>query len=193
MAFIMRAYKKNKALLLGLIVLLSGLSGHGYADDRFVKIEQAQLTLAENKAQLRADVIFQLSRSAQDALHSGIPLYWDVSIELKQVRWGGLWRSVLFSHVRRYRLAYYTLLNNYRVKDEKKDEIRRFSSLQEALTYMGKIAYDDISVTGYDAKLCIIGVLNVSFDKEMLPAPLRPVAYFESEWDLSAAERLWCE
>jgi hypothetical protein len=190
MVFIMRAYKKNKALLLALFVLLSSLSGRGYADDRFVKIEQAQLTLAENKAQLRADVTFQLSQSAQDALHSGIALYWDVTIELKQVRWGGLWQSVLFSRSRRYRLAYYTLLNNYRVKDEKKEEVKRFSSLQEALTYMGQIAYDDIPIAGYDAKLCIVGVLKVAFDKEMLPAPLRPI---DSEWDLSAAERLWCE
>ena len=193
MVFIMRAYKKNKALLFTLFMLLSSLSGHGYADDRFVKIEQAQLTLAENKAQLRADVAFQLSRSAQDALHSGIALYWDVSIELKQVRWGGLWQYVLFSRSRRYRLAYYTLLNNYRVKEEKKEEVKRFSSLQEALTYMGQITYDDIPIAGYDTKLCIVGVLNVSFDKEMLPAPLRPIAYFEPEWDLSAAERLWCE
>ncbi|MBE0468634.1 MAG: DUF4390 domain-containing protein [Methyloprofundus sp.] len=190
----MRAYKKNKALLLTLLLLLCALSGYSYADDRFVHIAQAQLTLAENTAQLRADVVFQLSRSAEEALHSGIALHWDVAVELKQVRWGGLWQNVLFSEVRRYRLAYYTLLNNYRVKDEKKaGEVKRFSSLLEALAYMGQITYDDVPIVGYDPKLCVGAVLNVSFDKEMLPAPLRPIAYFDSEWDLSATKRLWCE
>lgn len=193
MAFIMRVCKKHKSLLLSLLVLLSGLSWPVGANDRFVKIKQAQLTLHENKAQLHADVLFQLSRSAEDALHSGIALYWDVSVELKQVRWGGLWQNVLFSQSRRYRLAYFTLLNNYRVKYEQNDQDRRFFNLQEALAYMGLIAYDDIPITEYDPRLCIVGVLNVSFDKEMLPAPLRPLAYFDREWDLSAAERLWCE
>ncbi|MCF7969729.1 MAG: DUF4390 domain-containing protein [Methylococcaceae bacterium] len=189
----MRVCKKNKSLILSFLVLLSGWSWSACADDTFVKIEQAQLVVVENQAKLHADVVFQLSRTAQDALHSGIALYWDVAIEFKQVRWGGFWQDIVFSQSRRYRLAYFTLLNNYRVQDEQKDEFRRFSSLQEALAYLGKIVYSDISISDYDPQRCVSGVLKISFDKETLPAPLRPLAYFGGDWDLSAEERLWCE
>ena len=190
----MHGYRKNKApdycLLLVLALSLGQVS---YAGDRFVKIKQAKLELTKNKAKLIADLDFQLSSTAQEALHSGIALYWDVSIVLKQKQWAGLWYKTLLVESNRYSLAYYTLLNNYRLRDEQEQVFRRFSSLSEALIYMRRIIYADMPIKTYNAERCVTGVLNVSFDKEMLPAPLRPIAYFDKQWDLSANERQWCD
>ena len=192
MGSIMLGYRKNKALLCGLAIVL-GWGHASYAGDSFVKIERAKLILTKNKAKLIVGLDFKLSATAQEALHSGIALYWDVSIVLQQTQWRGLWRKTLFARTNRYSLTYYTLLNNYRLKDEQAQLFRRFSSLSEALIYMRKIVYAEMHMEAYSADQCVIGVLNVTFIKEMLPVPLRPIAYFDRQWDLSANERQWCE
>ena len=192
MGSIMRGYRKSKLLLWGLAIVL-GWGHASYAGDSFVKIERAELILTENKAKLIVDLDFKLSATAQEALLSGIALYWDVSIVLQQTQWRGLWRKTLFARTNRYSLTYYTLLNNYRLKDEQAQLFRRFSSLSEALIYMRKIVYAEMHMEAYSADQCVISVLNVTFAKEMLPVPLRPTAYFDRQWDLSANERQWCE
>ncbi len=169
------------------------LSNQCYAADSFVKIEEVKLILTQDRAKLIAGLDFQLSATAKEALHSGIALYWDVSIVLQQKQWAGLWYKTLLAQSNRYSLAYYTLLNNYRLKDEHAQVFLRFSSLTEALTYMRHIEYAEMPLQAYNPEQCIMGVLNVTFDREMLPAPLRPIAYFNKQWDLSADERQWCE
>ena len=194
MDFIMRGYRKSKTLLYCLLLALIFSSVRtSYAGDRFVKIKQAKLILTQHSAKLIADLDFNLSSTAQEALHSGIALYWDVSIVLKQKQWGGLWHKTLFAQSNRYSLTYYTLLNNYRLKDEHAQGFRRFSSLSEALVYMQHIVYEGMAMQAYNPEQCVIGELSVSFDKEMLPVPLRAIAYFDKQWDLSASERQWCD
>ncbi|NOQ13856.1 MAG: DUF4390 domain-containing protein [Methyloprofundus sp.] len=188
----MRGYRKNKRLIYALLLLLS--SGHvSYAGDSFVKIEQAKLVLTQNNAKLIADLDFQLSATVQEALHSGIVLYWDVSIVLKQKQWAGLWHKTLLAQTNRYSLSYYTLLDNYRLKSEQKQVFIRFSSLSDALLYMRHIVYAELPMQARNVEQCVIAVLNVTFAKEMLPVPLRPIAYFDKQWDLSANERQWCD
>ncbi|GAW87059.1 conserved hypothetical protein [Bathymodiolus platifrons methanotrophic gill symbiont] len=196
MGFIMRVCRKNKALLLYfLTAILYGIWGVEvcHAKGKFVKIKQAQLSLTDNKARLSVNLDFQLSPGAKAALHSGIALYWDVSIMLKQDQWRGLWCKTLATRHYRYSLTYYTLLNNFRVKNEQNKTFRRFSSLHEALLYMQHFESEQMVISGYNKNQCVMSVLSVSFDKEMLPAPLRPVAYFDKQWDLSTKERQWCE
>ena len=187
----MRVCRKSKALLLCCFVTLLSLGQVCQAGGKFVRIKQAQLSLVDNKARLSINLDFQLSPDAEEALHSGIALYWDVSIALRQKQ--GLWHKTLYARTYRYSLTYYTLLNNFRVKDEYKKTFRRFSTLHEALVFMQHIQTDGMALQGYDKKQCITSVLKITFDREMLPAPLRPVAYFDEQWDLSTKERQWCE
>ncbi|NOQ63255.1 MAG: DUF4390 domain-containing protein [Methyloprofundus sp.] len=192
----MRVCKSNKNLLVA--ALFFCLTENSAAGDRFVKIEQAKLTYqqmaaATTVATLSADLEFYLSETASDALHSGISLYWEVSVVLKQKHWSGWWYSTLLAQTNRYRLSYYTLFDHYRLKDEQAQVFRRFSTLAEALVYMRHLVYKDLPLPQYDAAQCVLATLKISFDKEMLPAPLRPIAYFDKQWDLSANERQWCD
>ena len=187
----MRVCRKSKTLLFCCLISILGGWQVCYAGGEFVKIKQAQLSLAENKAKLSILLDFQLSPAAEEALYSGIALFWDVSIELKQER--RFWYRTLFAHTYRYSLTYYTLLDNFRVKDEHQKTFRRFYSLPEALLFMQHINTAEMPLAGYIADQCITSVLKVAFDQEMLPAPLRTVAYFDKQWDLSTNERQWCE
>lgn len=187
----MRGYRKSRALLFCCFIALLSVGQECLAGGRFVKIKQAQLSLEDKQAKLNIRLNFQLSPSAEEALHSGIALYWDVSIELKQKQ--NFWYKTLFARTYRYSLTYYTLLNNFRVKDEYNQSFRRFSTLHEALMFMQHIQTEGMAIPGYNKSQCITTVLNIAFDREMLPAPLRPVAYFDKQWDLSTKERQWCE
>jgi len=191
MVFIMRVCRKSNAIFIILWGLCLGAQA-SWAGDRFVKIKQVQLVYANKQVDVNARLDFHLSREALTALHSGITLYWDVSLHLKQFLWQGIWSKNLYSQVRRYSLTYYTLLNNYRVRDEWSRKFRRFANVNDALRYMAIIHYKHLKVGLIIPNKCITVQLSVQFDKEALPIPLRPVAYFDKQWDLSANERQWC-
>jgi len=163
-----------------------------WANDRFVKIKQVQLVYENKQVEVSARLYFQLSEEALTALHSGITLYWNVSLRLKQFLWRGVWSKDLYAQVRRYSLTYYTLLNNYRVRDERNQKFRQFANEGDALSYMATLHYTHLKVELIDPNQCITAQLSVQFDKEALPIPLRPVAYFDKQWDLSTNERQWC-
>ena len=189
----MRVYRKAKGLLSWLFVLILVCPLVTFGRDRLVKINKVELQRTLGRLKLRAELNFQLSTSAEEALHSGIILYWNVPVVLKQSRWGGLWHETLLHHAHRYSLSYHTLVNNYRVTDEQTHFFRRFASLKGALKHMSRVEYRELSVAGASSEQCILTVFNVIFDKEALPSPLRPFAYFDRAWDLSAQEWQQCE
>ncbi len=187
----MRVCRKSK-FIVPVFLLLCFWIQTSWAGDRFVKIKQAQLVYANNQLEVSAQLDFHLSKEALTALHSGIILYWDVFLQFKQFFLQGIWSKSLYAQTRRYSLTYYTLLNNYRVRDEWNQKFRRFANVNDALAYMSTIRYKHLKVNLIDPNQCITALLSVQFDKEALPIPLRPVAYFDKQWDLSANERLWC-
>jgi hypothetical protein len=160
---------------------------------KFVQIKQVQLVQVDNKVTFHTELDFTLSASARDALHSGITLYWDVELVLWQKCCAGLWRNILYDRSYRFSLSYYTLVNNYRVRDEQKNTFRRFANLQDALASMRGLDSGEIFLETYDPERCLVGDFRFAFDKEALPGPLRPFAYFDKQWDLSVQERLPCE
>ena len=85
MDFIMLGYRKNRGVCC--LALMFSLVEFRDAGDSFVKIKKASLTYTDNKAKvtLEASLAFQLSDSVQEALHSGIVLYWDVFVSLKTI------------------------------------------------------------------------------------------------------------
>ncbi len=189
----MRACKSSKLLLLALAICLFNKLSFAGADKKFVQIKQAQLVQSDNKVTFHAELDFTLSVSARDALHSGIALYWDVELILQQKCCASLWRNILYDRSYRFSLSYYTLVNNYRVRDEQKNTFRRFASLHDALASMSNLNSGEIFLETFDPRYCLAGVFRFTFDKEALPGPLRPFAYFDKQWDLSVQERLPCE
>jgi len=187
----MRVCRKSKFIAAVLWVLYLGMQT-SWAGERFVKIKQAHLVYENKQVDVSAQLDFHLSEEALTALHSGITLYWNVSLHLKQFLWYGIWGKNLYSQVRRYSLTYYTLLNNYRVRDEWNQRVRQFANINDALSYMAILHYKHLKVRLIDPNQCITAQLSVQFDKEALPIPLRPVAYFDKQWNLSANERQWC-
>jgi hypothetical protein len=149
------------------------------------------LILRENSYVLSADINYQLSDSAKDALQNGIPLFWTVLVKVQQHR-DYLWNKKLLDKEIRYRIQYHALLNMYRVRDESSDAVDNFSTLSAALHAMSTIRNipimdkaDIASDTDYS-----VGV-KVRFERDALPLPLRPIAYINPQWYLSSDWYLW--
>jgi hypothetical protein len=163
----------------------------GYTGQFAAEVKRAEITLQGDIYVLSADIVYRLSDKAKEALQSGVPLFWDIQVRLLQHR-DVLWNKTLVDTAIRYRIQYHALLNMYRVRNEVDGEVYNFSTLPAALDLMSTISdFPLIEKTELASENQYLGVLRVSFDREALPLPLRPVAYIDPQWYLSSDWTLW--
>jgi hypothetical protein len=190
----MRASVSNKPALCRSLLyclflwLLPTLS---YADTFGVEVKNAEITLRGDNYMLSADIDYQLSERAMEALQSGVPLFWDIHINTLQRR-DFLWDKTLINAGIRYRIQYHALLNMYRVRNEGSGETYNFSTLSAAFDLMSAI--HDFRVMDKalykQGERYAVGI-KVKLDRDALPLPLRPVAYTNPQWYLSSDWTLW--
>jgi hypothetical protein len=165
--------------------ILSAVGGFG------VVVKSAEIALKDNSYALSADIDYQLSVRAMEALQNGVPLYWDIHIKTLQHR-DFFWDKTLGNSVIRYRIQYHALLNMYRIRNEDSGEVYNFSTLSAALDLMSTL--HDFRLM--DKALYMPGEryavgIKVTLDRDALPLPLRPVAYTNPQWYLSSDWTLW--
>ena len=173
------------------VVLLWLLPSSGYADEFAAEVKQAEITLQGDSYLLSSDIVYQLSDKAMDALQNGVPLFWDIQVKIQQHR-AVLWDKTLVDLAIRYRIQYHALLNMYRVRNEGNGEVYNFSTLSSALGQMSAVR--GFRLTGkaeLDPEKQYLCAVKVSFDREALPLPLRPIAYIDPQWYLSSDWTLW--
>lgn len=189
----MRVYKSDYKL--GFILFLLGFSflPMSYAKTEWLHVRSIHWGANSGKNEFFAELDFRLSPTAHEALRSGIVLYWDINVSVSEAHFLAFFSEPIYLHSARYSLHYNTLFNDYRVRNEQDMSLRRFSSLIDAVDYLSIIKYDFIVLPSIQKNECIVADLNVLFDIEALPIPLRPIAYFDEGWDLSTNARLGCE
>jgi hypothetical protein len=172
-------------------VLLGLLPFAGYADEFSAEVKQAEITLQGGGYVLSADIVYQLSKKAMEALQNGVPLFWDIQVKIQQHR-DVLWDKTLVDTAIRYRIQYHALLNMYRVSNESTGEVYNFSTLSAALDLMSAVRdfrlIEKAELAPEKQYLCAV---KVNFDREALPLPLRPIAYIDPQWYLSSNWTLW--
>jgi hypothetical protein len=171
--------------IIGLLPFLS------YADEFTADVKQAEITLQGNSYVLSADIVYQLSEKAKEALQNGVPLFWDIQVKILQHR-DVIWDKTLVDTTLRYRIQYHALLNMYRVRNEGSGEVYNFSMVSAALDLMSAVrnfrVIDKAALAPETQYLC---AMKVSFDRNALPLPLRPIAYIDPQWYLSSDWTLW--
>lgn len=161
------------------------------AGDFGVAVKKAELAVENDWYVVNAEVDFQLSRVAIEAMNSGIPLTWNVRIRIQKER-SLLWNKTVFDKILPYQIRYYPLLSIYQFKGQENEESSSFITLARALETMGKIRgvrlfKKDLLQKNND----YLASIRVQFDREALPLPLRPISYFDSSWNLSSDWLLW--
>ena len=183
-----RHLKSFKSFIFILLIVLNTQSLH--ASEFATQIKNASFDKHKGWYLLNANVIYQLSPTAIDAIQSNIPLTWHLKVEVKKV--GMLWNDTLIKNEYSYMIRYHALLNSYSVVHQNTVSSRRFASLTLALEAMSKIEdLKILSIAEIDKNSDYIAAIKVQFDREALPLPLRPVAYLDSEWDLSSDWYIW--
>ena len=163
------------------LLLWSGLSG---AESFAAHIRSAQLIETRDGYNISAQIDYQLSPTAREALQKGIPLAWESQINISSPGW--LWDTTLFSQKLAYILRFNALLNQYEVENPSGED-EMFLSLNAALKYMSTLPEaptidKDLLKNSRTYRLAV----KTEFNREFLPVPLRPFTYLDNQWFLSS-------
>jgi hypothetical protein len=174
---------------LGLVLWL--LFNPVFATNFAAEVKHAEISHQNGYYFLAADLEYRLSPQAKEAMHNGVPLFWQVNVRLNQIRdfW---WDKVKLKYSLRYQLQYHALLNMYRVKNENTGEIHNFSTLSAALDSMAIIRGLPLMNTknvlpNRDYAIAI----KILFEEDELPLPLQTQVIANSQWQLSSDWTYW--
>lgn len=175
-----------KLLLTVLILFLQPLTIR--ASD--ITIDFASSSLRDQQYQLDAFVLYEFDDEVLTALEHGVALKIDTYIKVKRGRnwlWDPLIRDERYSVI----LERHALSDHYLLTYVQTNEKEQFQYLDEAIRRLGTFnehfLFDQTTV---EADSSYYGYIKAELDIEALPPPLRPKAYFSSQW---RAESDWYE
>ena len=132
-----------------------------------------------------------LSSGAKEALQNGIPLMFELQVQLVRAhRW--LWDSVKVDLKQTRQIQYHDLSRSYGVKNINAGTQRNFRRLSDAMDAAGALenlllANGHLIEDDADYKIRLRGSLDI----ESLPTPVRLIAYVSSAWDMSSEWHTW--
>ncbi len=154
-------------------------------------IESANLVRQRGELQLDAEINYQLSPAAVEALDNGVPLIFRLDFTL-QVAGSSLWELPLINHSDAYRLAYHALTARYLVTHIRSGSQHVYNSLQLALGALGSVRNLVLpTINSPERGERYQAAMRTRLDLEELPAPLRLVAYFTPAWHLESGWYRW--
>ena len=190
MAFITHLYISRVKLLLPLLLMLGlGLPPCAYADG--FTIRSVATHLQDKVYLLDANIDYQFSDAALEALRNGVPLIVLLDIKVEQER--SWWLNKTIAELQQgYLLLYHALTEKYIVNNLNSGAQENYDQLSTALNALGKLK--DLPIL--DAQLATKGNrylvrLRTRLDLESLPAPMRPLAYISSSWHLESDWYKW--
>ncbi len=174
-------------LVAGLITLLPVETTR--AEHAFT-IKSLETRLEKGVYQLDSRIEYSLSEEALSALKNGVPFLILMNIEVEQVRW--YWDKTLAELEQGYLLLYHALSEKFIVHNLNSGVQDHYSSLDAALNALGHISkLPLIDAKLLDPKMRYQVRMRTYLDIESLPAPMRPLAYISSDWQLDSDWVSW--
>jgi hypothetical protein len=166
-------------LLLAVLALAWPRQGHAQS----VELSTFSVVHGEEGVLLSFTADFELSRSVEDALIRGVPLYFEAEASLFQSRW--YWRDKRIAHATRsWRLTYQPLTRMYRVGTGGLNQ--NFETLAEALDSLRRRSRWKLAEPGQlesDAHHYV--EFSFRLDTTLLPRPMQIGIGGEAAWSLS--------
>jgi hypothetical protein len=178
----------------GLLLLVGMLAWIPLAQAGGVTITRVSTELRDGGLWLDADAQLDLFKDQGDALKSGVPLWfaWDVVIEQERGWWGA---REINTQAWRARIEYHALSQLYRLEwlaaGEATDVIS-FSSLDgavDALSHPRSLLL--APAAEFPPPGVYRGRARLRLLADSLPLPMRPRAFFASQWQLVSDWYLW--
>jgi len=171
------------------ILIICFLSKPGYAEG--FRILAAETKVKDHVIQLDANMDLKFSADALEALRSGVPLIVLINIEvLKDRNWW--WDKTVAELEQGYLLLYHALSEKYIIHNLNSGAQQNYISLNTALYSLSNIrGFPLIDINLLEKGDNYYARLRTYLDIESLPAPMRPIAYISSQWQLESDWFSW--
>lgn len=141
-----------------------------------------ELTQDDEGVSLSYSLNFELSRSVEDALNKGVPLYFLAEAEVYRERW--YWRDKRVAHATRlWRIAFQPLTSSYRVTFGGLN--LTYNSQAEALAAMRRSVRWKVAETGQIDGGKHYVEFSFRLDTSLLPRPMQIGISGQPDWSLS--------
>ena len=175
------------------LVVLMGLlcSGVVRGQELGLEIRNASTRLDAGVWYLAARIDYRLNRDTLEALQNGIPLTFELQVELTRQR---NWRpdediAELRQH---YELSWQPLSRGYLVRNKNSGDQRAHTTLFAALNDLGRIsALPLIDAALVDDDETYEVALRAVLDQQQLPGPLRMLAFWDDDFTLESDWYRW--
>lgn len=173
------------------LCLLLPIAGTDAQDVPRFEIRSAYAELEDGVYYVHARISYPLSDQALETLQSGVPLNFELRIEVTRVR-----RYIPDSNVatllQRYQLRFNTLANRYVVRNLNSSAQQSFATLDAALSFLGRVS--DLPIldsTLLEPDKTYELRLQAELDIRRLPKPLQFVAFWIDDWRLTSEWYVW--
>lgn len=178
-----------RACGLYLLAMLGLGSGLAHADD--FEVRSAATSMVDQVYVLDADIRYNFSERALNALANGVPLTlrMDITIERERSWWMD---SAVAELEQRYEIEYHALSGLHVLRNLNSGASEVYPTLHGALYALGDVRdlpVIDENLLDEDASYIIS--MRVELDIESLPSPLRPFAYITPAWWLNSDWYTW--
>lgn len=150
-----------------------------------IELIETNLEATEEGYRLRTEFSLELTRSLEDALLRGVPLYFTTQVEITRPRWYWFDETAV-SATRTVRISYNLLTRQYRASVDGNLH-RNFAKLEEVLALLRRpsrwvIADSSALKRG---ELYLVSV-QMGLDVALLPKPIQVSAISGNDWRLSS-------
>lgn len=154
-------------------------------------IHRAELKHHGSEYVLNADISYQLSPVAVEALENSVPLTIILHCIVERER-SLLWNETLVEQRRKLQIRYHPLGQLYQMTQDDSSEPQRYASMRSLLAALGTIrGLPILAEERIESGHTYRASLAVSLDIESLPLPLRSTAYLSPSWYLSSPAYRW--
>jgi len=171
------------ALLAGLCALVLSLSSLSLADalDGILEVRSAYVNINKGVFLLHARIEYPVSETIRSALKDGVTLSFDLDARVDRERRFWFDANIVDLTLRR-ELTYHAVSDRYVVRDTRSRDQQSFSTLDEALDYLGKIdAWPILVEPQLDGGSYTISV-RAGMRRGHLPASLRAILFWTDDW-----------
>ncbi len=169
-------------LLLTLLLAIAPAAAHANEGIEFV---DAALEATDDGYRLSSSFNVELTRSLEDALMRGVPLYFALQVEISRPRW--YWfDEVSVKAARSIRLSYNVLTQQYRASIDGSLH-RNFSKLDDLLALLrrpGRWIVAEPGTLKRDASYTV--AVQLALDVSQLPKPIQVTAIGSTDWRLAS-------
>ena len=184
-SFVPRRIMNRLFLVLAIICTCQTAWAEGFT------IRSVETSLVEKVYTVSAQIEYQFTDVAIEALQNGVPLL--VLIDIKVDRERSWWLDKNIAKLQQgYLLLYHALTEKYIVNNLNSGAQDNYDSLNSAVFALGQLEnlpILDANLVSEDNRILVR--LHTYLDLEALPAPMRPLAYISSQWRLESDWYEW--